>query len=128
MKRALAGATTSILVFISLVPFISAGPGKSGLGFLTLGNGARAIGMGEAQTALAEGSNAIYWNPAGLGLTPFPEITMTHAELFQDSSEQYAGLAIPLRKGEHGTVGFSATRFAISNIEERDAQSSLLSN
>ncbi|MCG3205422.1 MAG: hypothetical protein KCHDKBKB_02143 [Elusimicrobia bacterium] len=102
-----------------------ADPGKTGLGFLSLGNGARSIGMGEAQSALAEASNAIYWNPAGLGLTPFPELTLTHAELFEDSAQQYAALALPLRKGARGTLGFSVTRFSITDIEARDAQAAL---
>ncbi|MCB4755979.1 MAG: PorV/PorQ family protein [Elusimicrobia bacterium] len=115
-----------LVVFIfsfSLVLETIAGSGKSGLGFLSLGNGARATGMGEAQTALAEGANAIYWNPAGLGLTPQHEVSLTHLKHFEDSSQQYAGLAIPIREGQWGGLGLSVTRFAIENIEVRDAMS-----
>lgn len=113
------------LVFLFASGTLYAAAGKTGLGFLSLGNGARSIGMGEAQTADAEASNAVYWNPAGLGITPFPEFTLTHAQLFEDESQQYAALAAPLKKGEHGTIGFSATRLAISDIQSRDAQSTL---
>lgn len=114
--------------FLLAGSFAIADPGKTGVGFLSLGNGARSIGMGEAQTALAEGSSAVYWNPAGLGITSFPEMTLTHAQLFEDSAQQYAALALPLKKGERGSIGFSVTRFAITDIETRDAQSSLLNS
>jgi len=116
---------TVFIIFLSASQ-LHAASGKTGLDFLSLGNGARSIGMGEAQTALAEGSNAVYWNPSGLGLAQFPEVTLTHAELFQDAAEQYAALVVPVKKGKRGTIGFSATRFAITNIESRDANSNLL--
>ena len=124
MKKAFTFILCSSLLAGSVV---SADPGKTGFGFLSLGNGARGIGMGEAQSALAEGSNAVYWNPAGLGITPFPEMTLTHANLFDDSAQQYAALALPLKRGARGAFGFSATRFSISDIEARDAQAALQS-
>jgi hypothetical protein len=40
--------------------------GTSGFLFLRLGNGARAAGMGEAFTAIADDATSIYYNPAGM--------------------------------------------------------------
>ncbi|MFH1859604.1 MAG: PorV/PorQ family protein [bacterium] len=41
-------------------------PGKDGVAFLKVGVGARAIGMGEGFSAIADDASAIYYNPAGL--------------------------------------------------------------
>ena len=40
--------------------------GLSGFQFLKIGQGARAVAMGDAYTAVADDINAIFWNPAGL--------------------------------------------------------------
>ncbi len=113
-----------IIVFFVFLPLRAmAEAGKTGASFLSLGNGGRSAGMGEAQTALAEGANAIYWNPAGLGLTPSHELTLTHMQYFEDVTQQYAGLAIPLKKGRWGGMGISITHFSITDIEGRDATS-----
>ena len=44
------------------------GKGTKACNFLTIGIGARAVGMGEAYTALADDADATAWNPAGLAL------------------------------------------------------------
>ena len=38
--------------------------------FLNLGFGARALGMGEAYTAVADDISCVYYNPAGLATGP----------------------------------------------------------
>jgi len=40
--------------------------GTAALQFLKLGVDARAIGMGEAYTAVSDDISSVYWNPAGL--------------------------------------------------------------
>jgi len=42
--------------------------GINGMKFLDIGLDARAIGLGEAYASLAEGTSAVFWNPAGLSL------------------------------------------------------------
>ena len=42
--------------------------GTTAASFLELGVGSRAVAMGEAYVAIAEGPTAGYWNPAGLGM------------------------------------------------------------
>ena len=100
--------------------------GETGFQFLTIGGGARANGMGEAQAALAEGANAMYWNPSGLGLTTGSEVTFTYLNYIEDAKQQYAALALPVNHGRSGAFGFSATRFTIGDIETRDAESTRL--
>ena len=57
-----------------LIPLLSFGitlfqPGTAGFQFLKLGVGARPVAMGSAYTAVADDANALFWNPAGLGIT-----------------------------------------------------------
>ncbi len=116
----------SLVLIISLSPLASVrAAGETGFQFLSIGGGARADGMGEAQAALAEGANAMYWNPSGLGLTPSSEVTFTYLNYLEDAKQQYAALAMPVNQGRSGAFGVSATRFTITNIETRDAQSAL---
>lgn len=48
------------------IPLASAGAGSTAAGFLELVPNARAVGLAESFTALADDASALYWNPAGL--------------------------------------------------------------
>jgi hypothetical protein len=114
------------IFFIAVVAVFVSGPrlhaaGETGFQFLSIGGGARANGMGEAHSALAEGADAIYWNPAGLGLASGNELTATYLDYIADAKQEYAGLALPVNHGRSGAFGLAATRFTIDNIETRDA-------
>jgi hypothetical protein len=72
-------------ILILTTTFASAGePGSSGFTFLRLGNGARAGGMGEAFTAVADDATSIYWNPAGMAAVEDVELNLTHNEWLMD--------------------------------------------
>ena len=56
--------------------------GKTGtvaLQFLKLGVDARAIGMGEAYTAVTDDISSVFWNPAGLAPAFQNEIFFSHS-------------------------------------------------
>jgi len=57
---------------------IFAKTGTAGLQFLKIGVGARALGMGEAYTAVTNDISSIYWNPAGLALKSQDQIMFSH--------------------------------------------------
>ncbi|MFH1282612.1 MAG: PorV/PorQ family protein [bacterium] len=115
----------------------AAGPGTSAANFLKLGIGARAIGMGESFTAVADDVNALYWNPAGLGFLKSKEITASHNVWFQDIKYDFIGFAIPVSgkssggdifvdgkrvpavQGIPGVIGISATYLYMEGIERR---------
>lgn len=63
-----------ILISERFVYANSEGGGES-WSFLTIGVGAKAIGMGEAFVSVADDATATYWNPAGLAFLDDPEIT-----------------------------------------------------
>jgi hypothetical protein len=58
--------------------------GTAGLQFLKIGIDARAIGMGEAYTAVTDDISSVYWNPAGLALKPQNQILFSHTQWVAD--------------------------------------------
>lgn len=98
----------------------AAEPGSSAAAFLKIGVGARAVGMGEAQAAAAEGPEALYWNPAGLAVDSRRAVSFTHNEWLEDIRYEYLGLSYPLFN--LGTVGFSAGRLGMGKLTGRDEQ------
>jgi len=72
-----------ILIILTVLPRlvfadIFAKTGTAGLQFLKIGIGARALGMGEAYTAVTDDISSIYWNPAGLALKAQDQVMFSH--------------------------------------------------
>lgn len=84
--------------------------------FLSLGVGARALAMGNAQAAAANDVTAGYWNPAGLLQVQYTQAALMHAEWFAGISKyDYAAFAMPLNNGNQA-IGASIVRFGIDDI------------
>ncbi|MCK9583167.1 MAG: PorV/PorQ family protein [Endomicrobiales bacterium] len=83
-KLFLALMTVSFVVAQSFGAFSSASVGTTGAQFLKIGVGARAVAMGEAQAAIANDVNALYWNPAGLNYMQGREGSLMHCSWFDD--------------------------------------------
>jgi len=89
---------------------------KYGNDFLSVGAGARALGMGGAQTALANDVTAGYWNVAGLASTKNPEFIYMHSERFGGIvGYDYGAISFPL-KTQDGVIGISFFRQGVDNI------------
>lgn len=74
--------------------------------FLKIGVGARAIGMGGAQSAVTGDISSIYWNPAALSrLATSGELTFNHVNWLADIKYDFAAGVMPI--GELGTFGLS---------------------
>ncbi|MCX5785111.1 MAG: PorV/PorQ family protein [Elusimicrobia bacterium] len=69
--------------------------GAEPFNFLFLDANARAVGMGGAYTALAADSNALLYNPAGLGRIANREATFMHNQHFESITQEYLGFADP---------------------------------
>lgn len=86
--------------------------------FTRQGVGARALGMAGCFGALADDAGAVYWNPAGLALLVKPELTLNHISLFMDTSNDFAGYGLPLKR--FGALGAGYLRQTSGDFEKRE--------
>lgn len=112
----------SILVLLGIACLVLptaalADDGSAGLAFLKLGVGARAIGMGDAYTAVAGDASSVYWNPAGIMNVESVDVTLMHSEWFQDIRYEYAG---GVRSYGDYAVGVGVVGLYMDDLERRD--------
>jgi tetratricopeptide (TPR) repeat protein len=107
-----------LIIISSLWGASSAGgdTGETTATFLTLGVGGRASALGEAFTGLAEGVNALAYNPAGVASLDVAEVSATHAEWLLGSRYEYVAFAYPM---SWGTLGVAARALTIGDLEIR---------
>ena len=86
--------------------------------FLTIGAGARALGLGGAYSALGEDATSLYWNPAGTARLEKKEVSASHAEMFEGTRHDYLAYAQPTPAG---TFGAALTYLSQGKLEGRDA-------
>ncbi len=117
---------TAVLILISVTVLsaqVFAGePGTSGFVFLRLGNGARASGMGEAFTAVADDATSIYWNPAGMASAEGVELNVTHSEWLVDIRFEQVSV---VNEMFGGAVGFSFTGLYYGEMDRYGAAPTL---
>ncbi|NJL15287.1 MAG: PorV/PorQ family protein [Microscillaceae bacterium] len=86
--------------------------------FLHIGVGARALGLANAQVAIADDVTAGYWNPAGLlQIQDKYQVSLMHAEYFAGIAQfDYVAFATPIDTNSH--VGISVMRFGVDDIPD----------
>ena len=105
---------------VAALALLSSAPSRAA--FLERGAGARAPGLGDAFTALADDAYAIHYNPAGLAQLERPQFSAAYSRLYvglSDGSDLGASslmYAQPLARGEGGTLGFGWERFSLSGL------------
>ena len=90
--------TTSSLAILLLasagIPsYAAATAGAESFDFLMFDPSARSVALGGAYTALATDSNALFYNPAGLGRIKTNEATFMHNQYVEGLTQEYVGLA-----------------------------------
>ncbi|MFI5349761.1 MAG: hypothetical protein ACHQ2Z_09470 [Elusimicrobiota bacterium] len=123
MSHRILAAVLLALAVLAAAPAhaISDAAGTSGAQFLQLGQGsARAQALGGAYVALAEGSDAMTWNPAGLAATQQREFAFSYLRSVQGlSSPIYLGYAQPMgRTTIGGNFGYMSD--SLGNGDVRD--------
>ncbi len=84
--------------------------------FLSIGVGARALGMSGAQVATVSDATAGFWNPAGLvSMRGNVQVDLMHSEYFAGIAKYDYG-SIAAQVDATRTAGLSIIRFAIDNI------------
>jgi hypothetical protein len=84
--------------------------------FLNIGVGARALGMGNVQVAVADDGTAGFWNPAGLlRLNNRYNIALMHSELFAGiAKNDFGSFAMPLDSSS--ALAVSVIRLGVDDI------------
>lgn len=112
-----------LLIVLFSYHFVLSGTGSSGGQFLQIGAGIRALSMGSAYVGLAEGVDAIYWNPAGLSkLSTNMHLSLGHTEYFADMTFDNFAFTVPGMGGVFGVfgVGLFSGDIEITTVEQPD--------
>lgn len=88
--------------------------GTAGAVELTIPMGARNIGIGGSNIANVGGTEAMYWNPAGLSRIQGGEASFNYLNYFADMSVSYIALGTGM--GKVGTLGFTLQALNIGDI------------
>ena len=89
--------------------------GSEGALFLLLPTGARAVGMGQAMVADRPGTEAVWWNPAGLAWMDKREVAIHHSQTIIGTGDAVT-LAVP-----SSILGVVAGSVNLTNFGESDA-------
>ena len=112
---------SKILIFILFSSSLLIGDdfkrlGKSGFSFLKISPTARAAGMGDAFTAIANDVTAIFFNPAGLTHIKNIDFSFNHTNWIVNSKLISGAVGFPL--GKRSVLGISIVRFTSEKFEE----------
>lgn len=113
------GTLLAILLLSVAIPSQSQGfeEAKYGGDFLSVGGGARPLGMGSAFTAVTNDVLSGYWNPAGLAGIENWQFAYMHSERFAGVvGYDYGAAAMPI-EGSHGVVALSFFRQGVDGIK-----------
>lgn len=102
--------------------------GEAAVVFLQIEPDSRAAAMGNANVAIADNANAVYWNPAGLAQQQGLEASITHSKWLPQFD---AGLFYDYLVGKYhveglGTFGGHVTYFNLGEQEQMDEQGNLI--
>lgn len=105
-------------VCVSILSVSPSGATKYAGDFLSIGVGARALGMGGAFVGLSNDASAVYWNPAGLAQLNQRELSIMHAERFAGIvTYDWISYIHPHQSGSRsGTFGISLIRLGVDEI------------
>lgn len=108
----------SFFIF-SYLPFLAIGQAESrkySNEFLSIGIGARSLGMSNAITASVDDVTSGYWNPAGLlNIRSNIQVSAMHAQYFAGIANFDYG-AVGAKIDDNSAIGFSLVRLAVDDI------------
>lgn len=123
-------ARCALAVLGAAVPAIPAsvraqtGVATEGALFLLLPVGARAVGRGQAVVASVDGSEAVWWNPAGLARQEQREIAIHHSQPFFETTGDALTAVIP--SSLLGVLALSANILDYGTEQQTDDQGNVI--
>lgn len=121
MFRQIFSVSCILLLWCGSNVFAQTGDGGQPGATMRIGQGARALAMGSAFTAIADDASAIFFNPAGLAQIRNAGVAFAWRSMpLLDRKQGYASIAIPLR--EDATIGLSWVYSGVGNIVERSSR------
>lgn len=106
-----------LLVPMALSAKVFGKTGTASLQFLKLGVDARAIGMGEAYTAVTDDISSVYWNPAGLAKKFDDQVFISHTKWVADISHEFVAYST---ETDYGILGVSASVLHMDDMDVTD--------
>ena len=118
-SRLPAGLAALLILIATAPPSTAQKVGTTSFQFLKVMPTARATAMGDAYAGLAEGAEALFWNPAGLASTRSHAFTATHIPYLVDTQITSAGYALSL--GNTGQIGVQLQAVDYGELNETTA-------
>ena len=98
--------------WLAMAPFAAGQKvGTTSMQFLSVSPDARAVGMGTAHVALAEGAHALYWNPAGLARAAGHNVAVDRVDWFMDAAHYGVWYGVDL-----GAIGHVGAQFYMADM------------
>jgi hypothetical protein len=123
-RRRKKGVRIWTLVFILILGFCHSAFAQTTFDPLSVGVGARALGMGKAYVAVAEDGDTIFTNPAGLGEIDAFQFTTMSGTILEEVNYTVFGGVYPI--GNKGAIGIGYASAGIGGIELRDGAGTLI--
>jgi hypothetical protein len=104
--------------------------GTTAAPFLSIAQGARALGMGGAFVAIADDPSAMYWNPSGIADLPGIQVLVDHTNWIADLKYQFIGITTSI--GMFGTIGLNVTvsdygDMKVTTVDQQDGTGEVFS-
>ncbi len=109
----------TLFFFFVSTAILRAGSGETGFAFLKIGVGGRAAGMGETAAATTD-ATAVFWNPAGLALSPEHSVIFAYNRWIDGIQHNFA--AVKFVKG-HNAFAIHYISTGVDGIEQREIPS-----
>jgi len=105
-----------VISMLLLISSLASAQVKYSNEFLSIGAGARLMGMGGAGSAMVDDASAGYWNPARLINVPGKlDFSLMHSEYFAGLAKYDFG-SVAYKLDSNSAIGLSMIRFAVDDI------------
>ncbi|MCL2064925.1 MAG: PorV/PorQ family protein [Candidatus Cloacimonetes bacterium] len=102
MKKKIIIILLMTLICVSLSAEIFGKAGTASMQFLKLGIDARAIGMGEAYTAVTDDVSSVFWNPAGIAWKYETQVFISHTNWVAETYHDFVAVSTETNYGYFG--------------------------